>query len=84
MSVRLRREQECESEGCGKPAHLGGLCAPCFYAASPARRAVELGGCEDIKQGAAAARLARSARSRRAWDEQMQALLDGPAYGEVG
>jgi hypothetical protein len=42
MSVELRWEQCCESPGCTKPAHHGALCAACFYAATPARRAVEL------------------------------------------
>jgi hypothetical protein len=42
MSVRLRWEQCCESEGCTKPAHHGSLCAACFLVATPARRAVEL------------------------------------------
>jgi hypothetical protein len=42
MSVELRWEQCCETPGCTKPAHHGVLCAVCFYAASPARRAVEL------------------------------------------
>jgi hypothetical protein len=42
MSVELRWEQCCESEGCRKPAHYGALCASCFLAATPARRAVEL------------------------------------------
>jgi hypothetical protein len=42
MSVALRCEQCCESRGCTKPAHHGTLCAACFRAATPARRAVEL------------------------------------------
>ena len=42
MSFELRWEQCCGSEGCGRPAHYGVLCAPCFFAATPARRAVEL------------------------------------------
>jgi hypothetical protein len=42
MSIELRWEQCCESPGCTKPAHHGVLCAACFYAATPARRAVEL------------------------------------------
>jgi hypothetical protein len=42
MSVSLRWEQCCESEGCKRPAHYGLLCAVCFMAATPARRAVEL------------------------------------------
>lgn len=42
MSVNLRWEQCCESTGCTKPAHNGALCAACFLAATPARRATEL------------------------------------------
>ena len=42
MSADLRWDQCCESAGCKKPAHHGALCASCFYAATPARRAVEL------------------------------------------
>ena len=42
MSVNLRWEQCCSSEGCTKPAHHGSLCAACFLAATPARRSVEL------------------------------------------
>ncbi|MDX6564168.1 MAG: hypothetical protein QOD65_3982 [Gaiellales bacterium] len=42
MSVEMRWEQCCETRGCTKPAHHGGLCAACFLAASPARRAVAL------------------------------------------
>jgi hypothetical protein len=42
MSAKLRWEQCCESEGCKKPAHHGALCAACFLAATPARRATEL------------------------------------------
>ncbi len=38
----MRWEQCCESEGCTKPARHGTLCAACFLAATPARRAVEL------------------------------------------
>ena len=41
--IRLRYEQSCETDGCVKPAHIGGLCSACFFAATPARRAVELG-----------------------------------------
>jgi hypothetical protein len=42
MSVNMRWEQCCESENCTRPAHYGLLCAACFLAATPARRAVEL------------------------------------------
>jgi hypothetical protein len=42
MSADLRWDQCCETPGCKKPAHHGVLCASCFYAATPARRAVEL------------------------------------------
>ena len=42
MSVELRWEQCCESANCTKPARHGVLCAACFRAATPARRAVEL------------------------------------------
>ena len=42
MSVKLRWEQCCESANCTKPACHGVLCAACFRAANPARRAVEL------------------------------------------
>jgi hypothetical protein len=42
MSVELRWEQCCESANCTKPAQYGVLCASCFRAATPARRAVEL------------------------------------------
>lgn len=38
----MRWEQCCESQDCTKPAHQGALCAACFLAATPARRAVEL------------------------------------------
>lgn len=48
MSVELRWEQCCETAGCTKPALHGVLCAPCFYAAGPARRAVELLGAEPL------------------------------------
>jgi hypothetical protein len=43
MSVEMRWEQCCESQDCTKPAHHGVLCAACFLAATPARRAVEAG-----------------------------------------
>jgi hypothetical protein len=42
MSVNLRWEQCCTSEGCKKPARHGSLCASCFLAATPARRSAEL------------------------------------------
>jgi hypothetical protein len=42
MSVELRWHQCCESQDCTKPAHYGSLCAACFFAATPARRAAEL------------------------------------------
>jgi hypothetical protein len=42
MSVRMRWEQCCESQDCTKPAHYGALCAACFRAATPGRRAAEL------------------------------------------
>jgi hypothetical protein len=42
MSVAMRWEQCCASEGCARPARHGALCAACFLAATPARRAVEL------------------------------------------
>jgi hypothetical protein len=42
MSVEMRWEQCCESANCTKPARHGFLCAACFRAATPARRAVEL------------------------------------------
>jgi hypothetical protein len=42
MSVSVRWEQCCDSEDCKRPAHYGLLCAVCFMAATPARRAVEL------------------------------------------
>ena len=42
MTVRLRWEQCCTTPGCKKPAHYGELCAACFFASSPARRAAEL------------------------------------------
>ena len=41
MSVELRWEQCCDMHGCKKPARHGALCVACFYAATPARRAVE-------------------------------------------
>jgi hypothetical protein len=50
MSVELRWDQCCESEDCTKPAHYGSLCAACFFAATPARRAVELLGSEPTNQ----------------------------------
>jgi len=46
MSVSMRWEQCCASEGCTKPARHGALCVSCFLAASPARRAAELLGDE--------------------------------------
>jgi hypothetical protein len=52
MSVNVRWDQCCESDGCTKPALHGALCAACFLAATPARRAVEL------LDGSAAERLA--------------------------
>jgi hypothetical protein len=42
MSAHLRWEQCCESQDCTRPARHGGLCAACFRAATPARRAAEL------------------------------------------
>jgi hypothetical protein len=42
MSVQMRWEQCCSTPGCTKPAHHGSLCAACFLAAPPSRRAVEL------------------------------------------
>jgi hypothetical protein len=42
MSVALRWEQCCETQGCTRPAHYGALCAACFLGATPARRAAEL------------------------------------------
>jgi hypothetical protein len=42
MSVSMRWEQCCESEGCKRPARYGLLCVVCFMAATPARRVVEL------------------------------------------
>jgi hypothetical protein len=42
MSSQMRWEQCCTSRDCTKPAHIGELCAPCFMAATPARRATEL------------------------------------------
>ena len=42
MTFSMRWEQCCASEGCTKPAHHGDLCAHCFRAATPARRAAEL------------------------------------------
>jgi hypothetical protein len=50
VSFNMRWEQCCDSDGCTKPAHHGALCAACFRAATPARRAVEL-----LAQSAAAA-----------------------------
>jgi hypothetical protein len=38
----MRWDQCCETDGCTKPAHHGALCATCFLAATPARRATEL------------------------------------------
>jgi hypothetical protein len=52
MSVELRWDQCCESVGCTKPALHGVLCAACFYAASPARRAVELLACAPAAEDA--------------------------------
>ena len=42
MTVHLRDDRCCATEGCMKPAHLGVLCVACWMAASPGRRAVEL------------------------------------------
>jgi len=43
MSVQLRWEQCCETQNCNRPARYGDLCTACFLAATPQRRAVELG-----------------------------------------
>jgi hypothetical protein len=40
--IHVRREQACDEDGCQRPARYGWLCAACFMAATPARRAVEL------------------------------------------
>jgi hypothetical protein len=78
MSSRLRRDQECTVDGCGRPAHIGELCAWCWMAASPARRAVELA-CGDVKASVdlvaevTAARVARRLQS-------LEALFSAPSY----
>lgn len=65
MSARLRWEQCCDSDGCIKPAHIGSLCGSCFYAATPARRQVELD-CQDVRDGAAEWAAARERRELEA------------------
>lgn len=82
MSVRLRREQECSTPGCSRPAHIGELCVACFYAATPARRATELN-CQDVKEGAAAFAAARAAREADARLQILEALFAAPCYGEA-
>ena len=42
MTVQLRYDRCCETEGCMKPAHLGALCVAHWMAATPATRADEL------------------------------------------
>ncbi|MGI9096942.1 MAG: hypothetical protein ACR2H2_00320 [Solirubrobacteraceae bacterium] len=54
MSVQLRWQQCCETPGCAKPARYGDLCTACFLAATPARRAVELGAGERARDEATA------------------------------
>lgn len=73
MSAELRHEQECSQPGCPRPAHIGDLCGPCFYASSPARRQVELD-CD-----VAGAAVAAAARERR----ELEALYRAPGYGEA-
>jgi hypothetical protein len=41
MSVNLRWEQCCETQGCNRPARHGALCTSCYLTATPGRRAVE-------------------------------------------
>jgi hypothetical protein len=48
MSCHLRHDQECETAGCGRPSRYGALCSPCFMAATPARRSVEICLPEDL------------------------------------
>jgi hypothetical protein len=55
MSVELRWEQCCDTPGCKKPARHGALCVACFYAATPARRAVELLAAEPVLRSLAPA-----------------------------
>ena len=52
MSVHLRWEQCCSTEGCNRPARHGSLCAACFLAATPARRNAELLGLRSLETGA--------------------------------
>jgi hypothetical protein len=40
MSIRLRYEQCCETEGCKRPIRHGDLCSACYRGATPAVRAV--------------------------------------------
>jgi hypothetical protein len=42
MSVSVRWEQCCASEGCQRPARHGLLCAACYITATPTRRAAAL------------------------------------------
>jgi hypothetical protein len=41
MSVNLRWEQCCETQGCNRPARHGSLCTSCYLIATPGRRAAE-------------------------------------------
>jgi hypothetical protein len=75
MSVELRWEQCCESQDCKKPAHYGALCAACFFAATPARRAAELLASEPAKDADAGAGTGDGYVSRMgaAWLEELWA-----------
>jgi len=89
MSVSMRWEQCCESEGCKRPAQHGLLCAACFMAATPARRAVELDTSPVHRLGAlwslpaaqsvTRARCAVEADSARI--DPLEALWSLPAFG---
>jgi len=56
MSVQLRWEQCCATQDCTRPARYGDLCTACFTAATPQRRAAEIGGAGEPPPDALAAR----------------------------
>ncbi|MDQ1679304.1 MAG: hypothetical protein QOI42_163 [Frankiaceae bacterium] len=73
MSVAMRWEQCCETEGCTRPARHGALCATCFLAASPARRVVELLGDQPAADAAEVPADGYVSDEGRAWLEELWA-----------
>jgi hypothetical protein len=73
MSVSMRWEQCCASEGCTKPARHGALCVSCFLAASPARRAAELLGDEPATDAREVPADGYVSADGRAWLEELWA-----------